>query len=84
MIETNGTTQSLTLTSASLQDAGLYVYVTGSGTGTEASLDVIPVTITRHLHDVKGSETKTVKLELEVSHPDVKGTWWKDGKQIEV
>lgn len=84
VIETKGTNQLLTLTDVIARDAGRYSYVTGSGTGTEAKLIVMPIHITRPLRDVNDAETKTVNLELELSHDEVEGTWWKDGAQLQV
>lgn len=84
VIETKGTTQLLTLTNVTSDDAGSYSYVTGSGTGTEAKLFVLPIHIVSPLCDADAAETKTVKLELKLSHEGVDGTWWKDGVQLQV
>ena len=41
-----------------------------------------PVTFTAPLKDTKVPEKETVVLECEVSKPDVKSKWFKDGKEI--
>ena len=41
-----------------------------------------PVTFTAPLKDTKVPEKESVVLECEVSKPDVKPKWFKDGKEI--
>ena len=46
------------------------------------SLVEIPVTFTVPLNDVTVPEEKSVTLECELSKPDQKVKWFKDGKEI--
>ncbi|XP_077436910.1 obscurin-like isoform X2 [Vanacampus margaritifer] len=53
---------------------------------TQAQLTVEPrnVTIKKGLSDLKTMERETATLEVELSHPNVGGTWWRNGSQLKL
>uniref|UniRef100_A0A3Q2XJI3 Obscurin-like protein 1 n=1 Tax=Hippocampus comes TaxID=109280 RepID=A0A3Q2XJI3_HIPCM len=42
------------------------------------------VTIKKGLSDLTTMERETASLEVELSHPNVAGTWWRNGKQLKL
>jgi len=79
-----GCTQRLRVHDVNRDDAGTYTYITGSGSRSDATLEVTPVHITEPLRDVTDTETNTVQLRVVLSHPGLKGSWHKDGEIVKV
>ncbi|XP_062420906.1 obscurin-like protein 1 isoform X3 [Pungitius pungitius] len=79
----NGRKHSLTIHKLALSDRGLYSCETLHDR-TQAHLTVEPrkITIKRGLTDIKTTERETASLEVELSHPDVSGTWTRNAVKL--
>ncbi|XP_025999650.1 obscurin-like protein 1 isoform X18 [Astatotilapia calliptera] len=78
-----GRKHSLTLHKVSMSDRGTYSCETLHDR-TQAQLTVEPrkITIKRGLTDIKTTERETASFEVEVSHPNVPGTWMRNGLKL--
>ncbi|XP_004559240.3 obscurin isoform X9 [Maylandia zebra] len=78
-----GRKHSLTLHKVSISDRGTYSCETLHDR-TQAQLTVEPrkITIKRGLTDIKTTERETASFEVEVSHPNVPGTWMRNGLKL--
>ncbi|CAI5656774.1 unnamed protein product [Oreochromis niloticus] len=78
-----GRKHSLTLHKVSMSDRGTYSCETLHDR-TQAQLTVEPrkITIKRGLSDIKTTERETASFEVEVSHPNVPGTWMRNGLKL--
>ncbi|XP_008299427.1 obscurin isoform X6 [Stegastes partitus] len=79
----NGRKHSLTLHKLAMSDRGTYSCETLHDR-TQAQLTVEPrkITIKRGLSDIKTTERETASFEVELSHPNVPGTWIRNGIQL--
>ncbi|XP_030284381.1 obscurin-like protein 1 isoform X3 [Sparus aurata] len=78
-----GLKHSLTIHKLSMSDRGTYSCETLHDR-TQAQLTVEPrkITIKRGLTDIKTTERETASFEVELSHPQVTGTWMRNGIQL--
>ncbi|XP_054870906.1 obscurin-like protein 1 isoform X13 [Amphiprion ocellaris] len=78
-----GRKHSLTLHKLAVSDRGTYSCETLHDR-TQAQLTVEPrkITIKRGLTDIKTTERETASFEVELSHPNVPGTWIRNGIQL--
>ncbi|XP_028249496.1 obscurin-like protein 1 isoform X9 [Parambassis ranga] len=78
-----GRKHSLTLHNLAMSDRGTYSCETLHDR-TQAQLTVEPrkITIKRGLTDIKTTERETASFEVELSHPNVPGTWIRNGIQL--
>uniref|UniRef100_A0A3B4G429 Obscurin-like protein 1 n=1 Tax=Pundamilia nyererei TaxID=303518 RepID=A0A3B4G429_9CICH len=77
-----GRKHSLTLHKVSMSDRGTYSCETLHDR-TQAQLTVErKITIKRGLTDIKTTERETASFEVEVSHPNVPGTWMRNGLKL--
>ncbi|XP_026151995.1 obscurin isoform X3 [Mastacembelus armatus] len=78
-----GHKHSLTIHKLTMSDRGIYSCETLHDR-TQAQLTVEPrkITIKRGLTDVKTTERETTSFEVELSHPNVPGTWIRNGIQL--
>ncbi|XP_051937933.1 obscurin-like protein 1 isoform X5 [Hippocampus zosterae] len=78
-----GPKHSLTIHKVTASDRGSYSCETLHDC-TQGQLTVEPrkVTIKKGLSDLTTMERETASLEVELSHPNVAGTWWRNGKQL--
>uniref|UniRef100_A0A3P9CGZ9 Obscurin-like protein 1 n=1 Tax=Maylandia zebra TaxID=106582 RepID=A0A3P9CGZ9_9CICH len=77
-----GRKHSLTLHKVSISDRGTYSCETLHDR-TQAQLTVErKITIKRGLTDIKTTERETASFEVEVSHPNVPGTWMRNGLKL--
>ncbi|XP_019115979.2 obscurin isoform X5 [Larimichthys crocea] len=79
----NGRKHSLTIHKLAMSDRGTYSCETLHDR-TQAQLTVEPrkITIKKGLADLKTTERETASFEVELSHPDVTGTWLRNGVQL--
>ncbi|XP_034550048.1 obscurin-like protein 1 [Notolabrus celidotus] len=79
----NGRKHSLTIHTLAMSDRGTYSCETLHDR-TQAQLTVEPrkITIKRGLKDIKTTERETASLEVELSHPNVSGTWTRNGIKL--
>ncbi|XP_077584876.1 obscurin-like protein 1 [Stigmatopora nigra] len=80
-----GPKHSLTIHKVSMSDHGTYSCETLHDC-TQAQLTVEPrkIVITKGLTDVKTVERETATFEVQLSHPNVSGTWWRNGNQLKL
>ncbi|XP_019728433.1 obscurin-like [Hippocampus comes] len=80
-----GPKHSLTIHKVTASDRGGYSCETLHDC-TQGQLTVEPrkVTIKKGLSDLTTMERETASLEVELSHPNVAGTWWRNGKQLKL
>ncbi|XP_067459165.1 obscurin isoform X5 [Thunnus thynnus] len=78
-----GRKHSLTIHKLTMSDRGIYSCETLHDR-TQAQLTVEPrkITIKRGLTDIKTTERETASFEVELSHPNVPGTWTRNGIQL--
>ncbi|XP_029385917.1 obscurin-like protein 1 [Echeneis naucrates] len=78
-----GRKHSLTIHKLAMSDRGTYSCETLHDR-TQAQLTVEPrkITIQRGLTDIKTTERETASFEVELSHPNVPGTWMRNGIQL--
>uniref|UniRef100_A0A3Q3B5R8 Obscurin like cytoskeletal adaptor 1b n=1 Tax=Kryptolebias marmoratus TaxID=37003 RepID=A0A3Q3B5R8_KRYMA len=78
-----GRKHSLTIHMLAMADRGVYSCETLHDR-TQAQLTVEPrkITIKRGLTDIKTTERETASFEVELSHPNVPGTWIRNGIQL--
>ncbi|GLD61489.1 obscurin-like protein 1 isoform X8, partial [Lates japonicus] len=78
-----GRKHSLTIHKLAMSDRGTYSCETLHDR-TQAQLTVEPrrITIKRGLKDIKTTERETASFEVELSHPNVPGTWMRNGIQL--
>ncbi|KAM7380834.1 hypothetical protein PAMP_004106 [Pampus punctatissimus] len=78
-----GRKHSLTIHRLTMSDRGTYSCETLHDR-TQAQLTVEPrkITIKRKLTDIKTTERETASFEVELSHPNVPGTWMRNGIQL--
>ncbi|KAK2839512.1 hypothetical protein Q5P01_013252 [Channa striata] len=78
-----GRKHSLTIHKLAMADRGIYSCETLHDR-TQAQLTVEPrkITIKRGLTDIKTTERETASFEVELSHPNVPGTWIRNGIQL--
>ncbi|XP_018538688.1 LOW QUALITY PROTEIN: obscurin-like protein 1 [Lates calcarifer] len=78
-----GRKHSLTIHKLAMSDRGTYSCETLHDR-TQAQLTVEPrrITIKRGLTDIKTTERETASFEVELSHPNVPGTWTRNGIQL--
>ncbi|XP_073329291.1 obscurin-like protein 1 [Pagrus major] len=78
-----GLKHSLTIHKLAVSDRGTYSCETLHDR-TQAQLTVEPrkITIKRELTDIKTTERETASFEVELSHPQVTGTWMRNGVQL--
>ncbi|XP_053185183.1 obscurin-like protein 1 [Scomber japonicus] len=78
-----GRKHSLTIHKLTMSDRGTYSCETLHDR-TQAQLTVEPrkITIKRELTDIKTTERETASFEVELSHPNVPGTWTRNGIQL--
>ncbi|KAL6101271.1 obsl1 [Pungitius sinensis] len=83
ILNQNGRKHSLTIHKLALSDRGLYSCETLHDR-TQAQLTVEPrkITIKRGLTDIKTTERETASWEVELSHPDVSGTWTRNAVKL--
>ncbi|CAK6963696.1 obscurin-like protein 1 isoform X4 [Scomber scombrus] len=79
----NGRKHSLTIHKLTMSDRGTYSCETLHDR-TQAQLTVEPrkITIKRELTDIKTTERETASFEVELSHPNVPGTWTRNNIQL--
>ncbi|TKS67636.1 Obscurin [Collichthys lucidus] len=79
----NGRKHSLTIHKLAMSDRGIYSCETLHDR-TQAQLTVEPrkITIKKGLADLKTTERETASFEVELSHPNVTGTWLRNGVQL--
>ncbi|XP_045909528.1 obscurin [Micropterus dolomieu] len=82
-VKHKGRKHSLTIHKLAMSDRGTYSCETLHDR-TQAQLTVEPrkITIKRGLTDVKTTERETTSFEVELSHPNVPGTWKRNGIQL--
>ncbi|XP_039673496.1 obscurin-like protein 1 isoform X2 [Perca fluviatilis] len=78
-----GRKHSLTIYNLAMSDRGTYSCETLHDR-TQAQLTVEPrkITIKKGLTDIKTTERETASFEVELSHPDVQGTWMRNAIQL--
>ncbi|XP_034740735.1 obscurin-like isoform X5 [Etheostoma cragini] len=78
-----GRKHSLTIYNLAMSDRGTYSCETLHDR-TQAQLTVEPrkITIKKGLTDIKTTERETASFEVELSHPDVPGTWMRNAVQL--
>uniref|UniRef100_A0A669QNP8 Obscurin n=1 Tax=Phasianus colchicus TaxID=9054 RepID=A0A669QNP8_PHACC len=83
MMGVQGKKHSLTLSSVTLEDAGLISFK-AEGINSTGRLTVIelPVKISKPLADISVTQKDKVTLECELSRPNVDVKWFKDGKEL--
>ncbi|KAM6955925.1 obscurin isoform 3-T3 [Lycodopsis pacificus] len=79
----NGRKHSLTIHKLAMSDRGTYSCETLHDR-TQAQLTVEPrkITIKRRLTDIKTTERETASFEVELSHPNVPGTWMRNAIKL--
>ncbi|XP_056244892.1 obscurin-like protein 1 isoform X7 [Seriola aureovittata] len=82
-LKNKGRKHSLTIHKLAVSDRGTYSCETLHDR-TQAQLTVEPrkITIKRGLTDIKTTERETASFEVELSHPNVPGTWMRNGIQL--
>ncbi|XP_010219329.1 PREDICTED: obscurin-like, partial [Tinamus guttatus] len=83
-IDVVGKKHLLTLSSLTLEDAGLISFK-ANGTHSSGTLDVteLPVRISKPLSNMTITQKDKVTFECELSRPNVDVKWFKDGKQLQ-
>ncbi|XP_077473807.1 obscurin-like protein 1 [Stigmatopora argus] len=84
-VKHRGPKHSLTIHKVAMSDRGTYSCETLHDC-TQAQLTVEPrkIAITKGLTDVKTVERETATFEVQLSHPNVSGTWWRNGNQLKL
>ncbi|XP_061648759.1 obscurin-like protein 1 isoform X6 [Phyllopteryx taeniolatus] len=84
-LKNKGHKHSLTIHTLAMSDRGTYSCETLHDC-TQAQLTVEPrkITIKKGLTDIKTMERETASYEVELSHPNVTGTWWRNGNQLKL
>ncbi|XP_057709172.1 obscurin-like protein 1 isoform X5 [Corythoichthys intestinalis] len=84
-LKQKGPKHSLTIHKLAMSDRGTYSCETLHDC-TQAQLTVEPrkITIKKGLSDIKTMDRETATFEVELSHPNVSGTWWKNGNQLKL
>ena len=83
-IKTIEMTQQLVINNVTASDSGNYAYVGGSDSVAQADLHVTSVSIAEEPRDSNVYETASAKFDVNLSHADAKGQWYKDGLPIKV
>ncbi|XP_055018218.1 obscurin-like protein 1 [Boleophthalmus pectinirostris] len=78
-----GRTHSLRVQRLALSDSGKYSCETLHDR-TQAQLTVTPrrISITKGLSDIRTTERETASFEVHLSHPDLPGTWFRNGTKL--
>ncbi|XP_037136752.1 obscurin-like protein 1 isoform X4 [Syngnathus acus] len=84
-LKRKGPKHSLTIHKVAVSDRGCYSCETlHDCTQAQLTVEARKVTIKKGLSDLKSMERETVTLEVELSHPGVAGTWWRNGNQLKL
>ncbi|KAM9801978.1 obscurin-like protein 1 isoform 10-T11 [Syngnathus typhle] len=84
-LKRKGPKHSLTIHKVAVSDRGCYSCETlHDCTQAKLTVEARKVTIKKGLSDLKSMERETVTLEVELSHPGVAGTWWRNGNQLKL
>ncbi|XP_061548059.1 LOW QUALITY PROTEIN: obscurin-like protein 1 [Phycodurus eques] len=84
-LKNKGHKHSLTIHKLAMSDRGTYSCETLHDC-TQAQLTVEPrkITIKKGVTDIKTMERETASFEVELSHPNVAGTWWRNENQLKL
>ncbi|PKK31959.1 obscurin, cytoskeletal calmodulin and titin-interacting RhoGEF, transcript variant X13 [Columba livia] len=78
-----GKKHSLTLSSVTLEDAGLFSFkAEGIHSSGRLTVKELPVRISKPLVDISATQKDKVTFECELSRPNVDVKWFKDGKEL--
>ncbi|XP_010078143.1 PREDICTED: obscurin, partial [Pterocles gutturalis] len=78
-----GKKHSLTLSSVTLEDAGLFSFkADGIHSSGRLTVKELPVRISKPLADISAAQKEKVTFECELSRPNVDVKWFKDGKEL--
>ena len=83
-ISSNGRMQELLIKDLTKGDSGIYTYIAGNNSRTEAKLSVNPVTILESFQNIVGIETATIEMKVVISHEGIYGAWYRNGQLLKV
>uniref|UniRef100_A0AAR2KQ87 Obscurin, cytoskeletal calmodulin and titin-interacting RhoGEF b n=1 Tax=Pygocentrus nattereri TaxID=42514 RepID=A0AAR2KQ87_PYGNA len=82
-IQTDGAKQMLIFKNVTYADRGLYSCETlEDKTQAKLTVEMKKIHMVKGLKEVKAEEQETVTLEVELTQPDVEGSWSKDGQKL--
>ncbi|KAM4551579.1 obscurin isoform 29-T29 [Odontesthes bonariensis] len=84
-IKVDGTKQALVFNCVTHADRGIYSCETlDDKTQAKLTVEMKKIQVIKGLTETKAHETETVTLEVELSQPDVEGSWTRDGAKVKL